>query len=493
MSQISQSSSNIPCIGMDLGTSWTRVASFYFKTTLNKLSSPSITNLSSYAFYDNDSMNWQFDEDASLSISSPNQVLIPCLLRFIGRYPDDPSVKTLAKYLSLKVVASSDGMFSFLIKDRQFSPTDILAEYLRFIKKKLTLQDIHQDSLCIALPALFNRLQHISLAKAAHKAGLSEFFQIPASLAASLEMGREFENTQTLAVVHFGAGVFDICVVEIGDGVFDILYYGGDPNLGGIDFDRRIYELFLEEINPSDRNQIEENALTRQIIQQQIRIAKETLSQSPEGKEEISLTKSDSDSRESFKWNLSTDKFNEAISNLLQRVRHNCILAAVAVQDSSKLPVQVILIGGMTRLQSVRQAILQAFQSNTPPVDLDEGSIAVGAAIKTGIWTGKVRDLLLLDVYPHALSVLTSKGHAIQVMPRNTTIPASKSVKIPASLHSGSGEKLKIIEGELQSEDMNSRPPVVIAELSPLPEGTETIEVSITIDARGGIGYRVYS
>ena len=152
------------------------------------------------------------------------------------------------------------------------------------------------------------------------------------------------------------------------------------------------------------------------------------------------------------------------------------------------------MIGGMTRLHSVRQAILQSFHSDTPPVDLDDSSIAVGAAIKAGIWTGKIKDVLLLDVYPLALSVLTSKGHVIRVVPSNTSIPTRKSIKIPYSLHSGSGEKLRIIEGEIQSEDnMSSRSPVVIKELSPLPEGTENIEVLIDIDARGGLVYRVYS
>jgi molecular chaperone DnaK len=293
----------------------------------------------------------------------------------------------------LKVVPTTDGMCGFLINDTLFSPTDILAEYLRFIKTKLALQFIRQDSLCIALPVLFNRVQQISLAKAAYKAGISDFIHIPASLSASLELGQEFKNTQTLAVVHFGAGVFDICIVEVGDGVFEVLYYGGDPNVGGIDFDHRIYELFLDEISNAERNRINKDALTRHIIQNQLRIAKETLSHSPEAKEMISIPAS-----ESHKWNLSADKINKATSDLIQRTRHNCQLAANVVQDSSKHSVQVFMIGGMTRLHSVRQAILQSFHSDTPPVDLDDSSIAVGAAIKAGIWTGKIKDVLLLDV-----------------------------------------------------------------------------------------------
>jgi len=373
------------------------------------------------------------------------------------------------------------------IDGKDYTPQEISAMILRkladdasaYLGEKVT-------SAVITVPAYFNDAQRQATKDAGKIAGLDVLRIVNEPTAAALAYGLEKEKAEKVLVFDLGGGTFDVSILEIGDGVHEVLSTSGDTKLGGDDFDKKIIDWICEEFKKQEGMDLTNDKQAMQRIKEAAEKAKCELSSVVETSISLPYITADANGPKHLELSLSRAKFEELSYDLLERCKKP-VEQALSDAGLSKSEInEVVLVGGSTRIPAVQQ-LVKEYTGKEPnqSVNPDE-VVAVGAAVQAGVLAGEVKDIVLLDVTPLTLGIETLGGVMTPLVPRNTTIPVSKSQVFSTAENNQTAVDINILQGERpMSSDNKSLGMFRLEGIAPAMRGIPQIEVTFDIDANG--------
>jgi len=408
--------------------------------------------------------------------------------RLMGRKFTDPSVQYDIKWLPYTIKAGRDGMAVVEVEGRTFTPQEISAMILQKIKADAEAYlGTKVTQAVITVPAYFDDSQRQATKQAGEIAGLEVLRIINEPTAAALAYGLDKKNAQTIAVYDLGGGTFDISILELGEGVYEVKATNGDTHLGGDDFDKVILDYIAEEFKKENGIDLRKDPQALQRLREAAEKVKIELSSAMEAEINQPFIAQGKDGNPlHLTMKLTRAKLEELVDDLIQRTIEpvkKCL--ADAGKEVSDID-EVVLVGGMTRMPKVYETVKKFFgKEPNRSVNPDE-VVAIGAAIQGGVLGGEVKDVLLLDVTPLTLGIETLGGVATPLIPRNTTIPTSKTQIFSTAADNQTQVEINVLQGERpMAADNKSLGRFILDGIPPAPRGVPQIEVTFDIDANG--------
>jgi len=394
--------------------------------------------------------------------------------RFMGRKFSDAEVQRAVGLVPYKVSAAPNGDVRVTLAGKEYSPPELSAMILAKIKADAEAylgESVTQA--VITVPAYFI-------------AGLEVLRIINEPTASSLAYGMDKKTEQTIAVYDLGGGTFDISILDVGEGVFEVKATNGDTYLGGDDFDQRLIDWIADEFQRDQGVDLRKDRQALQRLKEAAEKAKIELSTVLQTEINLPFITADAGGPKHLNLAITRSKLEQLTEDLLQRSIAPC---RQALQDANLAPSdihEVVLVGGMTRMPAVQEAVRKIFgREPHKGVNPDE-VVAVGAAIQAGVLGGEVKDVLLLDVTPLTLSIETLGGVATALIERNTTIPTRKSQIFSTASDSQREVEIHVVQGERPfAADNKSLGKFNLDGIPPAPRGIPQIEVTFDIDADG--------
>jgi len=361
------------------------------------------------------------------AVTNPDNTVF-AIKRLIGRRYDDPLTAKDQKVVPYKIVKADNGDAWVEAQKNKYSPSQVSAHTL--IKMKETAEQYLGEKVTkavITVPAYFDDAQRQATKDAGKIAGLEVDRIINEPTAAALAYGLEKNEGKTIAVYDLGGGTFDVSILEIGDGVFEVKSTNGDTFLGGEDFDMRLLNFLIDEFKKEQGIDLKNDPLALQRIKEAAEKAKCELSSSQETDINLPYITADNTGPKHLNIKLTRAKFEQLVDDLIERTISPCEKAIKDADLSTSEIDEVLLVGGMTRMPKVQEAVKKFFNKEpNKGVNPDE-VVASGAAIQAGVLQGDVKDLLLLDVTPLSIGLETMGSVMTKIIEKNTTIPTSKS------------------------------------------------------------------
>jgi molecular chaperone DnaK len=407
--------------------------------------------------------------------------------RFMGRKFEDPEVQRALKFVPYRVTAAPNGDARVHMGGRDYSPPEISAMILQKIKADAEAYlGETVDQAVITVPAYFNDAQRNATKDAGRIAGLEVLRIINEPTASSLAYGLGERKNGIIAVYDLGGGTFDVSILEVGDGVFEVRSTNGDTYLGGDDFDQVIINWIADEFKKDQGIDLRGDPQALQRLKEAAEKAKIELSSTLNAEINLPFITADASGPKHLNMSLTRAQLERMTASLIERSIAPCRQALKDAGLDVKDIDTVILVGGMTRMPAVVEAV-KAFFGKEPSkgVNPDE-VVALGAAIQGGVLQGDVKDILLLDVTPLTLGVETLGGVATPMIERNTTIPTRKSQVYSTAADSQTQVEIHVVQGERpMAADNKSLGRFILDGIPPAPRGMPQIEVTFDIDANG--------
>ena len=407
--------------------------------------------------------------------------------RFMGRRFDEDTVQGDIELVPFAVARHTNGDAHVSMSGKTYSPPEVSAMVLQKLKQdaEAKLGETISQAV-ITVPAYFNDSQRNATKDAGRIAGLEVLRIINEPTGASLAYGLDKKTDETIAVFDLGGGTFDITILQIGDGVFEVKSTNGDTHLGGDDFDQRIMDWICAEFLREQGINLKQDPMALQRLRESAERAKVELSTLAQTEINLPFITADASGPKHLVLTLSRSKLEQLAADLVQRTVQPCRQAMADAGVSAGDVQEVILVGGMTRMPAVQKAVVELFGKEPHQGVNPDEVVAIGAAIQAGVLQGEVQDILLLDVTPLTLGIETLGGVSTPLIPRNTTIPTSKSETFTTAADGQTSVEVHVLQGErAQAVDNKTIGRFNLEGVLPAPRGVPQIEVTFDIDANG--------
>jgi molecular chaperone DnaK len=407
--------------------------------------------------------------------------------RFMGRKFNDNEVQEAIKHVPYHVSAAPNGDARVKLGERDYSPPEISAMILQKIKADAEAYLGEKvEKAVITVPAYFNDAQRNATKDAGRIAGLEVMRIINEPTASSLAYGMGDRKSGNIAVYDLGGGTFDISILEMGDGVFEVRSTNGDTYLGGDNFDERIITWLADSFKSEHGIDLRQDRQALQRLKEAAEKAKKELSTTLSTEIQLPFITADATGPKHLNVTLTRAKLENLVRDLIDASIKPCEAALKDAGLAKGDIIDVILVGGMTRMPAIQEAVEKFFgRAPSRSVNPDE-VVALGAAIQGGVLAGDVKDILLLDVTPLSLSIETLGGVATPMIERNTTIPTKKTQVFSTASDNQNQVEIHVTQGERpMAADNKSLGRFILDGIPPAPRGVPQVEVTFDIDANG--------